>query len=99
MQRQGRSGFSRTRVNTIYQFIKPFLDNKMSIFEEFVAFKVLNKIEADDILIILNYFTEKIRLEISCESSASQMMHMKCPVLFSSKKKKIYQNFICCCCD
>ena len=22
------------RINTIYQFIKPFLDNKMSIFEE-----------------------------------------------------------------
>ena len=26
---------------TIYQFIKPFLDNKMSIFEEYGAFKVL----------------------------------------------------------
>ena len=26
-------------VNTIYQFIKPFLDNKMSIFEEYGAFK------------------------------------------------------------
>ena len=27
-------------INTIYQFIKPFLDNKMSIFEEYGAFKV-----------------------------------------------------------
>ena len=26
-------------INTIYQFIKPFLDNKMSIFEEYAAFK------------------------------------------------------------
>ena len=25
--------------NTIYQFIKPFLDNKMSIFEEYGVFK------------------------------------------------------------
>ena len=25
--------------NTIYQFVKPFLDNKMSIFEEYGAFK------------------------------------------------------------
>ena len=25
-------------INTIYQFIKPFLDNKMSIFEEYGAF-------------------------------------------------------------
>ena len=27
-------------INTIYQFIKPFLDNKMSIFEEYGAFKL-----------------------------------------------------------
>ena len=26
-------------INTIYQFIKPFLDNKMSIFEEYRVFK------------------------------------------------------------
>ena len=29
-------------VNTIYQFIKPFLDNKMSVFEEYGAFNLLN---------------------------------------------------------
>ena len=28
-------------INTIYHFIKPFLDNKMSIFEEYGAFKQL----------------------------------------------------------
>ena len=27
-------------INTIYQFIKPFLDNKMSIFDEYGAFKI-----------------------------------------------------------
>ena len=27
-------------INTIYQFIKPFLDDKMSIFEEYGAFKL-----------------------------------------------------------
>ena len=26
-------------INTIYQFIKPFLDNKMSVFKEYGAFK------------------------------------------------------------
>ena len=26
-------------INTIYQVIKPFLDNKMSIFKEYLAFK------------------------------------------------------------
>ena len=26
-------------INTIYQFIKPFLDNKVSVFEEYGAFK------------------------------------------------------------
>ena len=29
-------------INTIYQFIKPFLENKMSIFEEYDALKVLS---------------------------------------------------------
>ena len=28
------------RFNTIYQFIKSFLDNKMSIFEEYGTFKM-----------------------------------------------------------
>ena len=27
-------------INNIHQFIKPFLDNKMSIFEEYGAFKI-----------------------------------------------------------
>ena len=48
------------------------------------------KIEADDILkllfyFIFFYFSEKISLDISCESSAKQMSHMKCQDLFSLK--------------
>ena len=37
------------------------------------------------------YFSEEIRLGISCGSSAKQMIHMKCQALFSQKnmKKKI----------
>ena len=31
--------FNDCIINILYQFIKPFLDNKMSIFEEYGAFK------------------------------------------------------------
>ena len=34
------------------------------------------------------YFSEKTSLDISCESSAWQMIHMKCQDLFSLKNKK-----------
>ena len=44
-------------------------------------------IAADDSLKYF-HFSEKIRLDISCELSAEQMIHMKCQVLFSLKKKK-----------
>ena len=41
------------------------------------------------------YFSEKTSLDISCESSAWQMIHMKClsRLVISEKKKK---NFECC---
>ena len=32
------------------------------------------------------YFSEKIRLDISCESSAEQTIHMKCRLIFSDVK-------------
>ena len=43
---------------------------------------------ADDILliIIIVFFSEKIRIGISCELSAEQTIHMKYQVLFSLKK-------------
>ena len=52
---------------------------------------ILSKIVADKIHFFfhffLNYFSEKIRLGISCESSAKQMIHMKYQALL--KKTKI----------
>ena len=38
--------------------------------------------------IFIFYFSEKTCLDISCESSAWQTIHMKCQDLFSSEKKK-----------
>ena len=64
---------------------------------------MLGKIPADEILtrkapskicsrqhskIFIFLFSEKTSLDISCESSAWQMIHMKCQDLFSSLKKK-----------
>ena len=49
------------------------------------------------------FFSEKIKcLDIPCESSAWQTIHMKCQDLFSLKKKikKIsFQTVVCCSCD
>ena len=47
---------------------------------------------ADDNFFNFFYFTEKTSLVISCESSAWQMIHMKCQDLFSLKKKKKKKN-------
>ena len=44
---------------------------------------------ADNILSVLSfflYFSDKIRLDISCELSAMQTIHIKCQVLFYQKK-------------
>ena len=35
---QERGATSNDCINTMYQFIKPFLDNEMSVFEEYEAF-------------------------------------------------------------
>ena len=43
---------------------------------------------ADDNFFFFFYFSEKTSLEISCESSAWQTIHMKCQDLFSLKNKK-----------
>ena len=46
---------------------------------------------ADIFIYFFFYFSEKTSIDISCESSAWQMIHMKCQDLFSLKnnKKKI----------
>ena len=42
---------------------------------------------ADDIIFFFHCFSEKIRLDVSSESSARQRIHMKNQALFSSKDK------------
>ena len=39
------------------------------------------------------YFSEETNLDISCESSAKQTIHLKCQDLFSEKKKWKIKNF------
>ena len=51
--------------------------------------KVLSTTAADDFLIFFYfYFSKKIRLGISCESSARQMIHMKFQVMCSLKNNE-----------
>ena len=38
------------------------------------------------------YFSQKTSVDISCESSVKQQIHMKCQDLFSMKKKKKKKN-------
>ena len=45
---------------------------------------------------LLDIILEK-RLDISCESSARQTIHMKCQALFFSEKD--FWNVVCCSCD
>ena len=49
----------------------------------------LNTIVADAILIFYALILETIRLDISCESSARQTIHMKCEVSISYKIQNI----------
>ena len=41
------------------------------------------------------YFSEKVRLDISCEASARQMIHIKCQTLVSLKNKAEYFRIVC----
>ena len=52
-----------------------------------LTLKAPSKLTAEDILNFLFYFLEKIRLIISYELFAKQMIHMKCQDLFSLKIK------------
>ena len=56
---------------------------------------------ADDIFFFYLFiyfflFSEKTSLDVSCESSAWQTIHMKCQDLFSLKKKKKKKNIFEC---
>ena len=49
--------------------------------------KVQSKICSTQHSIFFFFFSEKTSLDISCKSSAKQMIHMKCQDLFSLKNK------------
>ena len=53
----------------------------------FLSLKYKASLLADNNLKLILYFSEKLRLDISCELSARQTIHMKCQFLFSLKKK------------
>ena len=64
---------------------RKYFSTRLLLFQDITTLKVLNKILADISLMFSNYFSEKIRLGISCELSARQMIYMKCQALYSSK--------------
>ena len=63
----------------------------------FVPLKDQTKIAADDTLFFDFYLCKEIRLDVSCESSARQRIHMKYQVIFSLKNnEKVFINVVCC---
>ena len=72
-------------MNLYFEFKSEYLPNNLNS-------KALSKIVADGILYLYLFFSAEIKPGISCESSAEQMIHMKCQVLFSLKIKKKNQS-------
>ena len=68
---------------------KKYITNWLSaeLAQGVVKVKALSKIEADNILNLFYYFSEKIRLGVSCKLSTRQLIHMKCQAVFSLKNK------------
>ena len=60
----------------------------LKILPRVLSVKVPRKIAADDILNFFSLFFRANKVDILCESSARQKIHMKCQALFSLKKKK-----------
>ena len=70
------------QFSLVYIFMRCFIKNKKLIL------KVSITTAADGIhTYFFHCFSEKIRLEISCESSARQRIHMKPQALFPTKDK------------
>ena len=64
-------------------------------FYDYLTLKAPITTAADDIRkYFFIFFSEKIRLDVSTESSARQMIHMKNQALFSSKDKS--KKIKCC---
>ena len=56
-----------------------------------------SKVAADDSYFFTFYFSKKIRLNVSCESSAEQRIPMNYQVLFALKNdEKVFMNVVCC---
>ena len=65
---------------------------------EILTFKVANK-NCSTLIFLLSSFEEN-KLDVFCESSALQRIHMKYQVLFSLKNNaEIFMNVICCSCN
>ena len=65
-----------------------------------LTLKAPSKIAADDTFFFYFYLLKTIRLDVLCESSARQRIHMKYHVLFSLKNnEEIFMNVVCCSCD
>ena len=63
-----------------------------------VSSKAISEIAADNILLFfLNYFSEKIRLGISCHIVIDDL-HEKSSLIFSKRIQK-NKNVVCCSCD
>ena len=67
------------------------------ITSSFLTLKAPIATAEDDSLIFFYRFSDKIMLDISCESSAWQRIHMKHQVLFSSKDKSENNKSVVCC--
>ena len=63
-----------------------------------LTLQAASKIAADDTFSIFNfYLPKKIRLDVLCDSSAKQRIHMKYQALFYQKNnEKIVKNVVCC---
>ena len=67
------------------------------LIEHALTLKAPSKFAADGTFIFYLYLFKKIRLDVSCESSARQRIHMKHQVLFSQKNNEtIFMNVVCC---
>ena len=53
-----------------------------------------------DMALFYFYLLKKIRLDVLCEFSVLQRIHMKYQVLFSlNNDEKLFMNVVCCSCD
>ena len=78
-------------------FVQAFYGNYIQGLPVFKPLKRQTKIVADNTLFFLLLSFKEIRLDISCESSARQRIHMKYQVLFSLKNnEKVFINVVCC---